>query len=68
MNQGDGSGVNEPNRYRVDPPVVRRVANFGLITIDWEMPDPSIRLQVHNAEGKPFIDYKVPLSDLKPRR
>ncbi len=68
LNLGDGSGVNEPNRYRVGPTVVRRVPNFGLITIDWQESQPSIRLQVHNAEGKPFIDYKVPLSDLKPRR
>ena len=39
--------------------------NFGAITIDWEQPDPRIRLQVLDIDGKTRIEKKLKLSQLQ---
>ena len=40
--------------------------NFGMVQIDWDKPDPQIRLQVRNVEGEITINEKIGLSLLKP--
>jgi hypothetical protein len=41
--------------------------NFGLITIDWDRPDPRIGLQIRDVEGDVFLHQKVALSSLRRR-
>jgi alkaline phosphatase D len=40
--------------------------NFGLITIDWERPDPRISLQIRDLEGDTTIQQKLTLGLLQP--
>lgn len=40
--------------------------NFGTVVIDWEQPDPVIRLQVRDAAGGVVLQQRVKLSDLRP--
>lgn len=41
----------EANRYRIgkEPPFGKQ--NFGWLTIDWEQPDPAIRLEIRDVKG-----------------
>ncbi len=54
----------EPNRYRVGQ--VFNQKGFGLIKIDWETPDPEIRLQIRDEENKVRNELKLTLEDLQP--
>ena len=41
--------------------------NFGLVTIDWSLPDPEISLQIRDVAGDIRIQQKISLSTLRPR-
>lgn len=67
------SGLNMGNqRWKGVEKNSKRVAtmtygdNFGMIMIDWDKPDPSIRLQIRNVDGEVTIQQKLDLSVLKP--
>jgi alkaline phosphatase D len=69
------SGLNMGNkRWRPTEVNTRRVAtmtsgdNFGMVLIDWEPPDPTIRLQIRDVAGEVTIQQKVDLSLLRPAR
>jgi alkaline phosphatase D len=55
---------NEINSYRVG--LTYFETNFGTVQIDWEQPDPLVRLQVRDAAGTVVLQQKVTLSELKP--
>jgi alkaline phosphatase D len=55
--------VIEGNTRRVGE--VYREVNFGLITIDWEQPDPRVELTVRGPDGRDVITHNVRLSDLR---
>jgi alkaline phosphatase D len=42
--------------------------NFGVIAIDWQRPDPEIRLEIRDEIGDVRIRQKVPLSWITPER
>jgi alkaline phosphatase D len=54
----------EPNRHRVA--TLNWGDNFGLITLDWNRPDPLIRLQIRDDAGEVALQQKVLLSTLQP--
>jgi alkaline phosphatase D len=54
----------EVNRHRVA--TMNQGDNFGLVTIDWERPDPLVSLQIRDVAGDITIQEKVPLSWLQP--
>ena len=41
--------------------------NFGLLAIDWDEPDPTLRLQVRDEKGDVVLQQRVALSDLQPK-
>jgi alkaline phosphatase D len=53
----------ETNRYRVA--TMNWGDNFGLITIDWNLPDPRISLQIRDVEGDITIQQKIKLSTIR---
>ncbi len=53
----------ELNRHRVSDAVC--VNSFGLITIDWNRPDPLIRLEIRDEKGAPRIAHQVFLTELQ---
>jgi alkaline phosphatase D len=57
--------VIEPNGHRVSTPF--RGENFGLITVDWDAPDPTIELQTIDVHGKPAFRQPLKLSQLRAR-
>jgi alkaline phosphatase D len=57
---------NEINSYRVG--LTYFETNFGTVQIDWEQPDPLVRLQVRDAAGMVILQQKVSLSELQPNR
>lgn len=54
---------NEVNQHRVG--LMYSETNFGLLTIDWEQPDPELRLQVRSEAGLPMLQTRLPLSELQ---
>jgi len=42
--------------------------NFGSILIDWEQPNPIVRLQVRDEKGGVVLQKRLNLSELRPRR
>jgi hypothetical protein len=65
LNQGSKTWrPSERNRHRVA--TMSWGDNFGVITIDWDQPDPLMRLQIRDVEGDIVIQQKVPLSLLHP--
>jgi len=58
--------ANEINSYRVG--LTYFEINFGTVHIDWDQPDPVIRLQVRDAENDVVLQQKVALSELQPAR
>lgn len=66
MNQGNKIFRRvEANRHRLA--IQDMGDNFGLVTIDWNQPDPLIRLEVHDDDGDVVIRQKLPLSRLRIR-
>ena len=55
--------ANEINSYRVG--LTYFDVNFGSIQIDWNQPDPLVRLQVRDEKGGVVLQQKVPLSALR---
>lgn len=51
-----------PNKNRVCGPVMQN--HFGLITINWDLPDPLISMEVWDVKNKRCICYQVSLSML----
>ena len=56
--------ANEVNSYRVG--LTYFDTNFGAVQVDWEQPDPIVRLQVRDEKGWVVLQRRVPLSRLKP--
>lgn len=54
-----------PNAYRL-PGCMYTKVNFGVIEIDWDVPDPMIVLQARDEEGKPVFEKSLLLSQLSP--
>lgn len=56
--------ANEINPYRVG--LTYFDTNFGLIDVDWSVPDPVVRLQIRDEQGGPVLQQRVTLSQLRP--
>ena len=52
----------EPNRHRIGRTF--RGHHFGVVEVDWEQPDPQVRLSIVNQQGERPIDTTFPLSTL----
>ena len=65
FNQVHSRGTPTENRYRALPTTYHQ-ENFGAITINWEQPDPTIRMQVLDLEDQVRIEKTVSLSELQP--
>lgn len=57
--------ANEINSYRVG--LTFFDVNSGNIQIDWDLPDPLVRLQVRDEKGAVVLQQKVTLSQLRTR-
>jgi len=53
----------EANQHRVGEMYFG--ANFGMVSIDWDRPDPLIRLQIHGTDGKTVFEHEVSLRELR---
>ena len=53
------------NRHRVA--TMNWGDNFGLMTIDWDRPDPRITLQIRDVTGDVFLAQKLNLGTLRRR-
>ena len=58
--------ANEINSYRIG--LTYFDINFGMITIDWSLPDPLIRVRVQDGVGDVVMQKTVPLSRLQPAK
>jgi len=58
--------ANEINSYRVG--LTYFDTNFGAVVIDWEQPDPVIRLQVCDEAGGVVLQQRLNLSELRANR
>lgn len=66
LNRGYGAifdDYQEPNRYRVGT-VPFTLDNYGLVTVDWDAPEPALTLAVYAADGDLQFDQRVPLAEL----
>lgn len=59
-----GGYTEEANRYRVGTELPFGKQNFGWVTIDWEKPDPSIRLEIRDVDGKVVREAATTLGGL----
>ena len=64
FNQLHERGTPTENRARAEPMTYHR-ENFGQIEIDWQEPDPSIRLSIRDMEGQVRLEKRIRLSDLR---
>lgn len=55
---------NEINPHRVG--IRYHKENFGMLTIDWEQPDPLVRMQVRTIDGSVMMQVRHKLSELQP--
>jgi alkaline phosphatase D len=53
----------ETNRHRVA--TMNWGDNFGLVTIDWDQPDPRISMQIRDVDGDITIQQKIRLSTIR---
>lgn len=65
LNQSWEEALNLPNRQRVGS-TVYPYPNYGTIEIDWDQPDPTIYLRIHDEKGRGVIEHLVRLSELQP--
>lgn len=56
--------ANELNSYRVG--LTYFETNFGTVDVDWNQPDPPVRLQIRDAAGGVVLQQRVKLSELRP--
>jgi alkaline phosphatase D len=55
-----------PNRYRIhERPYTG--SNFGLMRIDWDGANPSLRLEICGLEGQVVFSRDISLKEMKPR-
>ena len=36
--------------------------HFGLITVDWNTPDPVIKMEIYDIRNNQRLEYSIPLS------
>lgn len=58
--------ANEINSYRVG--LTYFDVNFGSVVIDWDQPDPVVRLQVREEKGEVVLQQRFKLSQLGPKK
>jgi alkaline phosphatase D len=56
--------ANEINRYRIG--LTYFDINFGNVMIDWDQPDPLLRVQVREEKGQVVLQQRLLLSQLQP--
>ncbi|HYE99373.1 MAG TPA: alkaline phosphatase D family protein [Planctomycetota bacterium] len=66
MTQKHPRGTPTPNSARFLPATWHDV-NVGRLRIDWDRPDPGLRLEILDVDGRIRLDHAFPLSDLRPR-
>lgn len=52
-----------PNDNRIEGPVMEN--HFGLLTIDWQKEDPTIKMEIHDVSKKVRISKEIKLSELQ---
>lgn len=52
-----------PNKNRIEGPVMEN--HFGLLTIDWEAPDPAITIEIWDINDNQRIEFTIHLSALQ---
>ncbi|TNE50772.1 MAG: alkaline phosphatase family protein [Bacteroidetes bacterium] len=52
-----------PNTNRIEGPVMDN--HFGLLTIDWSDPDPTISMEIYDIRNNQRVEYQVRLSELR---
>jgi alkaline phosphatase D len=56
----------QPNRYRLhERPYTG--SNFGLMRVQWDGPNPALRLEVCGLEGQVILSRDIPFSELRPK-
>jgi alkaline phosphatase D len=51
-----------PNDNRIEGPVMDN--HFGLITIDWSLKDPSLKMEIWDVHDNQRIEYNIQMSEL----
>ncbi|MEO1128583.1 MAG: alkaline phosphatase D family protein [Planctomycetota bacterium] len=57
--------TNEINRHRVGTPFFD--ANYGVIEVQWDAPEPALSLIVRDSYGATMIRHDLPIATLRPR-
>ena len=63
MNRETGEPIAEINRYGISDVV--RDNNFGLITIDWSAPNPTVALEIRDEQNRTRTQHTISLSALQ---
>ncbi len=63
MTKAGARFANEINSYRVG--LTYFETNFGSVQVDWEQPDPVVRMQVRDEQGGVVLQQRVLLSQLR---
>ncbi len=66
MNCALAGWYEEPNRHRVGEKIW--ADNFGLITIEWDTPDPELCFEIRGTDASVMTRHCVRLGDLHPKR
>ncbi len=51
-----------PNAFRVEGPVLEN--HFGMLTIDWSLKDPTIKMEIWDVFDNQRVEYKVNASEI----
>jgi alkaline phosphatase D len=51
-----------PNENRIEGPIMEN--HFGLLSINWNQPDPSIKMEIYDISGNQRIEHTIRLSEL----
>jgi alkaline phosphatase D len=51
-----------PNENRIEGPVMDN--HFGMLSIDWAQPDPTIRMEIIDVRGNQRIEHRIRLSEI----
>jgi alkaline phosphatase D len=54
----------EPNRFRLTPDNFRE-DNFGVVEVDWSLPQPTVSLQIRDAHGRLAMEHRIGLMELE---
>ena len=52
-----------PNRNRIEGPIMDN--HFGLLSIDWNQKDPTIKMEIIDVSDNQRVEYTIPISTLK---